>query len=378
MRNRFIAGAAAAIAALSAVAIQATASAAPATASATRTPAGFKAVSTTWLSGRRGWILGTATCGTKTCTYVITTGDAGRSWQVAGKVPAPVPVNYAPTHGVTEVRFATPRIGWAFAPSLYRTSDGGRTWTREANPGHAKQVLNLAVNGTAAYAVTSPCVPGTGICGTKSLHVWRTANGRTWIRTPIAPPINIGADVTAAGRNVYVADANVASSYFYVSVNRGKTFARRDVPCQTAQGQLLTQVVPVSATKIALLCNGPSDGPPGSSNKAVFWSTDAGQTYRSAGSLDNSLGTQSILAASRTGNLAIASTGGAAFMYINDSKSTSWQALTVSTDPQGWGDFSYVSGTEAWVIYSPAEYFGALGEVYVTRDAGRHWAKAKL
>jgi hypothetical protein len=44
----------------------------------------------------------------------------------------------------------------------------------------------------------------------------------------------------------------------------------------------------------------------------------------------------------------------------------------------GWNDVTYVSAKVAWVVYSPAELFPGLGKLYVTRDAGRHWALAKF
>ena len=40
----------------------------------------FRANSITWISPRRGWVLGAAPCGAKTCTDVIATTDGGRHW----------------------------------------------------------------------------------------------------------------------------------------------------------------------------------------------------------------------------------------------------------------------------------------------------------
>ena len=61
--------------------------------------------------------------------------------------------------GVTEVRFTDSSHGWVFGPALWSTSDGGATWTKEAPPG-GPQVLALAADADAIYAVVSPCRVG--------------------------------------------------------------------------------------------------------------------------------------------------------------------------------------------------------------------------
>ena len=89
-------------------------------------PNGFKANSVTWLSPARGWVLGAAPCGTKTCSDVIGTTDGSKTWALLGAVGAPIA--RSGLGGITEIRFATPKVGWAFGPDLYRTTDGGRSF----------------------------------------------------------------------------------------------------------------------------------------------------------------------------------------------------------------------------------------------------------
>ena len=56
----------------------------------TPVPSAFRANSLTWLSAQRGWALGTAPCGTKTCSDVIGTTDGGTKWSLTGTVKAPL------------------------------------------------------------------------------------------------------------------------------------------------------------------------------------------------------------------------------------------------------------------------------------------------
>ena len=92
-------------------------------------------LSITWLSPLRGWVLGHAPCGGTVCTYVIGSTDGGKTWQRRGSVAAPIAGIGEPDRpGVTEVAFATAKAGFVFAPYLFRTSNGGHTWTRMAIP----------------------------------------------------------------------------------------------------------------------------------------------------------------------------------------------------------------------------------------------------
>jgi hypothetical protein len=105
---------------------------------------------------------------------------------------------------------------------------------------------------------------------------------------------------------------------------------------------------------------------------------NTGRTDTFAGTLGVH-GIEAQLAVSRSGNLAVASWSDGSFMYINDTHKTNWTMVIGSGDGgAGWNDITYVTKTEAWVVYGPADMPAAYGQLYVTRDAGRHWALAKV
>ena len=169
--------------ALTAIAVPAAVSVAPAAAStaaaspATAVPTWFRASAMTWTSATRGWVLGARSCGLRhncATSQVIATTDGGSRWHLAGTIKATIPKLGLGTTGITEIRMATPRVGWAFAPDLYRTGDGGKTWKAMTIPGHGKQILDLAVTPTSVYAIVSPCAYLTGLCGQTQLSAWRT------------------------------------------------------------------------------------------------------------------------------------------------------------------------------------------------------------
>jgi photosystem II stability/assembly factor-like uncharacterized protein len=352
--------------------------AAASTGAVTAVPAGFEANSLTWLSPAQGRVLGAAPCGTGTCSDVIGTSDAGKTWSLLGTVKAPLATS---AHsGITDLRFATPRVGWAFGPRLFLTTDGGRSWASQQIPGGGKQILSLAAGRAGAYAIVSPCAWGTGLCGHQPLSLWHTSAhpGGAWTSIPLDLPINVTASVSLYGKTVYVVDGSVrtlAKGKLYASTD-GRHFAARTSPCAAAKDIFLAQAVPTSPTDVSFLC----DGNPGFSKavKSVYRSVNTGKTDTFAGTMGPH-GIQAQLAVSRSGNLAVASWSDGSFMYVNDTHSKGWTMVIGSGDGgAGWNDITYVTNTEAWVVYGPADTPAHYGQLYVTRDAGQHWTLAKL
>lgn len=342
-------------------------------------PSSFKANSLTWISPQRGWVLGSARCGTKICTDVIRTADAGKTWQLAGTIHAAIPQIGNPGTGVTEARFASTRFGWAYAPDLYRTGNGGQSWTRQQIPGNGKQILSLAATATTTYAIVSQCAFASGLCGGKPLTLWRTSSaaGRPWTKIPLTLPANNVADVAAHGKTVYVIDAqrnvNGRLDKFYASTD-GRHFQTRPVPCDKKPDIALVQAVPTSATHVALLCVGNLGSPqPGNATKYAYRSANTGKTDTYAGTMP-SLGTFTVqLAASPVGHLAATAASGGSFIYTNNTGMTWHTPVFFGDGGRGWNDIVYLTDTVGWVVYSPAAFFHGSGKLYSTRDAGRHW-----
>jgi len=366
---------------LGALAAVPTATATPA-ATTTRSPSdqpappGFTSQSTTWLDKQDGFLLGAAPCGDATCTDVIGTTDGGTSWHLLGRVHAPITRDGGVRPGVDEVRFGDAMRGWAFGPLLRHTSDGGKTWTVEPIPGDFGQVLSLTTDADGSWAVVSPFHwQHFGACRKQPLTLWRTktATSTTWRQVDAELPYNLAADVSAFGSTVYVTDPQLLSGgddVLLVSTD-GTTFSPRTAPCDHAQNIELIQVVATSATNASMLC----DGDPGASKavKIVYNTEDTGNTFRNRGMM-GLLGIQAQLAASPSGNLAVASWSSGSFIYINDSRTKTWEMpVGLGDGGLGWNDIVYVTNKEAYVVHAPAGSFGGPGELWVTTDAGHEW-----
>jgi hypothetical protein len=315
-------------------------------------------------------------------TDVVSTVNGGKTWGLVGSIGASIPQIGKPGTGVTEVRFSTAKIGYAFAPGLYRTANGGATFSALPLPGGGEQVLALAASATEVYVVVSPCAWASGVCSSKPLGLWRTSvlSAGSWTPVAVSLPINDAADLSVRGNSVYVVDAqrNVTGKpdKFYASTD-GVHFVSRPVPCDNFADIALLQAVATSPTGVDLLC----DGNPGFGKavKFAYRSTDTGKTDASAGTMGDSWGIEAEMTVSPSGNIAVESWSIGTFTWINDGQKTTWSMpIGWSDGGRGWNDPTYVSGNVAWVVYSPVDLFHGLGKVYNTTNGGKTWNLATI
>src|ERR1051325_2636696 len=151
-------------------------------------PPEFHAQSMSWISAQHGWMLGTAPCGSSTCTTVLGTPDAGGTWNTVGTINAAMTLERA--SGVTEIRFADDLHGWAFDPAAWVTNDGGLTWSKLRPPGN-RPVIAMAGDAQGFYGVVSAC--GYGIPISNCEHpttLWRITPGQSaWTQIQLTLPV---------------------------------------------------------------------------------------------------------------------------------------------------------------------------------------------
>jgi hypothetical protein len=352
--------------------------------------------SITWVSPTRGWVLGQWTCSkgsTKVCTQVRGTASAGKSWKLLATLPVPIAAARPGgifISGISEIRFANAEDGWVYGsyPTMYRTVNGGKTWTATPLPGGARQMYNIAATATGFYALTSTCANGIiATCKARGLSLWRAAlTGASWTKLYHTLPFNVpgGAYLTALGKTVYVVDGDettLGKGLFLVSTDSGARFVPRTSPCPTGSPEYseMTQAVPQNATTVFMLCVG-NDGL-SRSMQSVYESSDNGRADHFDGQLTSpgiapfAWGIGSQLAVSPTGNLAVAAASDGTFMYIKVDGMKNWEMLFGwgEVASPGWNDLAWVSGTEAWAVYSPVHMPVPLGELFHATDAFAHY-----
>ena len=134
-----------------------------------------------------------------TCSDVIGTSDAGKTWSLPGTVKAPLAT--LAHSGITDLRFATPG-GLGVRARSSRTTDGGLLLASQQIPGGGKQILSLAACRPAptpscrrARVVNWPWPPAA-----QPLAHQRTPLGGAWTSIPLDLPVNASADVAMSGR----------------------------------------------------------------------------------------------------------------------------------------------------------------------------------
>ena len=340
-------------------------------------PAGFTVHDLTFVTDEEGWALGTASCSSRPCTSLVRTGDGGRHWVgIRPPVVGLVGVDDCSTACVSNVRFATPLVGYLFGPqAFYVTTDGGATWQRQ--PGGAA-ALEIADNNVLRVPSGDGqgCFPGCPV----SVQV-STIGGAAW-RTVLALStaqvgFDTGVQLSRTGGHAYLqvyghvsGGASQAHSALYVSADGGLTWADRGEPCpQVSPGEVdASALSSASDQSVTVLCTQRSG-----SASFVAVSTDGGRTFQ-PGKLLSGLESQ-VGSASASTVFVIGNVGGRESLVRSVDRGVTWTMVAQSGSvprtfaPRG-GFLGFESATIGrWVSVSDPS------TVWTTRDSGATWVR---
>ena len=343
-------------------------------------PAGFRAVDLTWTSTTEGFALGTAPCQTAPCTSIVRTTDGGQHWV---GLPAPKAeltedgTQKCASNCVTNLRFATPLIGYAYGETtMYLTTDGGAHWVKQDGGAHALEIADGIVVRIAYARADCPDV-GTGSgCPFKLLRAPVGSNAWQDIRLP-AGALNTGVTLARSGPLVVVGTfgnpaggAEDAHAVLFSSTDDGATWSRRADPCPTigagstaAHEVDTTQITTAADRSVTVLCQERGD----QNLRFTMTSTNAGQSFVRTGQNlpDSADGTELLAAASaRTLFVQIATLVG------SSNAGATWRAVTAPAQLSSVGFESATVGHGIGVRTA-----GTVGSpvVWRTYDAGATW-----
>ncbi|MGN6475095.1 MAG: hypothetical protein ACTHK4_15790 [Mycobacteriales bacterium] len=323
-----------------------------------------------WVTTRSGWLLEGQQCrrAAKFRSRLYLTSDAGHHW-TRRRMPAT---------RTTRIAFADDRIGYAFGPTTWLTTDGAKSWHRIAG----RPTTALAVDGGYAYRVT---YSGSGCPGPCRLRVERSVTGSTVWRTVDLPPYSgDGAHIAASGPAVLVTlpgnpagGAGSAHTLYLESDDAGTSWRWHtdNDPCGGVPHQEWdSSDVALRGSTIAALCTArltQADGTLISHDLGGSWTARRPVPFRWAGIIGV---TQSnyLIGAGMTG-----ANGGATYVVaVSTDDGTTWQ--TAVTAP------SYASNPNI-DIHPDIECAGSGCVVlvdphllFVTGDNGRSWASPSL
>jgi hypothetical protein len=308
------------------------------------------------------------------CTSLAGTSSYGADWY---GVSAPVTTAPNGASGVSQLRFTSLRVGWAFGPALYETVGGGWPWKPEDTYG--QRVIDVEAAGRSALAIFASCT-GTGAdyashCTSFSLYR-TTAASKTWTQVA-APPQYLhlptgqpssASLVISGGTKGYLLTPSGAVLSGPLS---GGTWSKvGQAPCRPGPAQ------PSGLPADAQLAAGPTliltcDAYPLAGQTTLFVSAN-GARWANAGVVPHS-GTASSLAAASGSPVVLVTTTG---VYYSADNGKTWHPASFGGSAPA-GGFSYVGMTNASQgVALPAD--SGLGEIFVTSDGGRTWTASPI
>jgi hypothetical protein len=325
-------------------------------------PAGFEPGSVTFVSPDQGWVLGSAPCAAPPCASIVRTRDGGRTW--AG-IPAPA-AGYRQSPGVSSLRFATSLDGWASAPDLWSTHDGGATWRPVTLPtGSGTRVFALEASGGSATAVV--------IAPDNSAHLLTTPVGRDdWRVDPLSLPIGAGpvpsAQLVLQGHRGWVAMTN------RVGVGGARLVSGRwqaGVPSCPSGGADRGMWAASSELDVVWACVSSGFGSePYGRLDALSASNDGGATFHAWPTVGAP--TAVGLLASPPGRSQVVVVPSQAGLVATFDAGRTWVAVSQGAGQGSWTDLGFTTPDDGVVVAGAPGGSGAV--LLVTRDGGHHWS----
>jgi photosystem II stability/assembly factor-like uncharacterized protein len=298
-------------------------------------------------------------------TWSARTPILSTHWTSPGDPPFPF--------GSEGLSFANASLGYAYAGArLYKTTDGGRTWTQTATVDG--QVSDVVTAGSSTWVVVlHGC--GDGGCTGWGLDSITPAGHLAVLPTqPSLPPLPDGSVGVATPVDLLRPDANTAYLTGFDSVqvthDGGTTWSHGSAPCPSSHSEL-TSVSAGSTTMLWVVC---SDGMgAGAENKQLWRSADSGSTWTGPSPLEVDGYSHEITAVDST---AAWRYGGRGNLFHTGDGGRTWQVFLPDAFNGAFGPpsaFAALGTQDAWVFDPYGGYGTEERDLYITKDAGRTW-----
>jgi hypothetical protein len=267
------------------------------------------------------------------------------------------------------VRFATSKIGWLFGPDLFRTSDGGHTWTRESS---AAVIDVEAAHGVAMRSTTSRYE-----CITCDSRIDRVRLPSTAWNRLSATGGYMRPQLLLQGTDAYIVNypngAGAGETHFRYSSDRGTTWSDFDDPCaKPPHGYRAAGASAAPGGVLVVLC-----AEVGKSSAAIQISTDRGKTFGPRHAVPGSFLNAEPIAAATSDTIAVAYSDphGYGILVSNDGGITWRRTLTRRRSSSTTNRFNPLLG---WQDAHTARASFNSNAIWTTRDDGRSWTENRV
>lgn len=330
------------------------------TTSTSELPAGFEPASATFVTPTSAWVLGTDRhCVASPCTVMARTTN-GNVWTSVPAPPDALPATSgAPGAGISGVRFANPKDGWAFGPDLWATHDGGRGWTLTTLPGD-DSVIDLEADPQTVWVLAATYSPSTGY---GSPQLFESPAGSNDFRVVSGATFGAGTAVSLAvsGQTAWLAGPGQL-----VATTSGGSLQARTDPCATSTAPQLSAFGDLD---LVVACS--SKGTGGSVTEQVFLSTNGGNSYAK---LSAPPGGGKVDGVTTNGSTVVVATSspGASVLYADAGRG--WQAVYSAPGGADLVDLGFTTATQGVVIVGRPGADRAT-TMLLSRDGGLHWSR---
>jgi photosystem II stability/assembly factor-like uncharacterized protein len=344
----------------------ASASPAPtATPGASTSLSGLSPASVTFVSADDGWVLGTGRCSSAPCTAIARTVDGGRTWaQVSAPDASIVPGGDQGAPGISGLRFADARNGWAFGPDLWATHDGGTTWSRLTIPGLPADSAIVAL-ASASGTVHAAVLDG-GDYRVASSPVGVDEFRLSPVRVPVgAGPVPSVQLVLSGSAGWLVENDRTVVGGARIG---GDAWVAWQPPCADLVGPAF--LAASSPTELAAACDVGLWGSPAGDH--LFLSHDGGSTFVESGTAVPLQMAAKVAAASPSVIVVGGSDATGAVLVATFNGGRTW-AVVARLGAVTIADLGFTTATQGVVITAPADGPASL---LMTRDGGHTWSAA--
>jgi hypothetical protein len=335
----------------------------------------FKPAAVSFISPRRGWVLGASGC--PACAAVHATTDGGRTWNALPSPRAQLPFEHPSSGDVGDIAFADSRNGFLFGPALLVSHDGGGSWRREVLP----PVQALGVGAGYAFALTQRVAQG-------GVRLWRARIGHDrW--SPLSLPNAAAARLTISdssvvqlaveGKTLLVlrpGDMGPSPTHFgrlWASNDAGAHWLTRTVPCERGDGgaALITIALGHPGTWLIDCFDDMQSSQAQNTQHHLYRTVNAGTSWIRLPDPTRH-NEPDLLTDGGTGQIFLATVGGAGDTLVGSlDNGHHWKLLTHDGGSFfGWADLRFVTRKVGFVV-GPTHY--APEHLYRTDNAGRTW-----
>ncbi len=333
-------------------------------------PSGFGVAAASFITPAQGWVLGSTGC--DGCVGVAQTRDGGSTWSYLPTPPTTFWWYSNRSSAVTDIDFANTVDGYLFAPGLFATTDGGRTWTDQ----HLTGIKALAIAGTYVYALT-----GYNNSGPELLY--RSQVGTTaWqhVTLPDTPGQGQSFQMAAAGPNLVLLETGLSNAgitpdqvgRIWVSADQGVDWQPHSMPCTVADGGASVLSVAYGHPQAWLLdCyDNQQSSQEQNTLQHLYGTADAGQIWARLGDPPQH-NAPALLADNGAGHAFLATVGVSDTLNGTLDGGRTWTVkIRDGGSFFGWADLQFISPSIGFVV-GPTHY--STEHLYHTTDGGQTW-----